>query len=84
MQPQHHNSKIPHITLPDAVIGYVIDAVYEFASKYSLSHGDAANYLAKHGAIDFLTDCYEAEHTLSFADCVDDMATICRNNGGNL
>lgn len=65
-------------------IGYKLDSIYEFASKHGLTNGQAANYLAKFGGIDFLDEFYEIEHTLSFADCIEDLTTICRHNGGNL
>jgi hypothetical protein len=32
----------------------------------------------------FLIECYGAEHTLSLDDAVEDLATVCRNNGGTL
>ena len=45
---------------------------------------DAFNYLYDHNGIEFLIDCYEAEHTLSLDDAVDDLTLVCRNNGGDI
>ena len=32
----------------------------------------------------FLDECYEAEHLLSIEDAINDIAIICKNNGGQL
>jgi hypothetical protein len=45
---------------------------------------NAHNYLSRYGGIDFLVEMYEIEHTLGINDTVEDMARICRNNGGTL
>ena len=34
--------------------------------------------------IDFLIDCYAAEHTLSIEDAVEDIMLLCQKNGGRL
>jgi hypothetical protein len=34
--------------------------------------------------IDFLVDCYDAEHTLSLNDAVDDLTLVCKSNGGSI
>lgn len=65
-------------------LDYVMMAISEFARHYGLTRKDAALYLALHKGIDFIDKHYEVEHTLSFSDCVSDMATVCRNNGGVL
>ena len=56
--------------------------VSAFSSKKGLSQQDAFNYLYEHDGIRFLIDCYEAEHTLSIDDAVDDLSLLCKNNGG--
>lgn len=66
------------------IIDYVMTAILEFASRYSLSVREASNYLNRFKGIDFLMEFYDVEHTLSFNDCVDDLTIICRNNGGEL
>lgn len=42
------------------------------------------NYIRRFKGIDFLTEFYDVEHTLSFNDCVDDLTIVCQNNGGTL
>ena len=56
--------------------------VSAFSEKKGLSPREAFNYLHKHLGIEFLVDCYEAEHTLSLEDAVDDLTLVCKNNGG--
>ena len=42
------------------------------------------DYVMTVKGIDFLTEFYDVEHTLSFNDCVDDLTIVCQNNGGTL
>lgn len=64
------------------LIDYVMTAITEFAAKHALNIVEASNYLVRFKGIDFLTEFYDVEHTLSFNDCVDDLTIVCRNNGG--
>lgn len=64
------------------IIDYVMTAIIEFARRHSLTIREASNYLNRFKGIDFLTESYDVEHTLSFNDCVDDLTVICQNNGG--
>ena len=41
-------------------------------------------YLKRHKGLDFLYECYGAEHLLSLDDAVDDLAVICHRHGGAL
>ena len=41
-------------------------------------------YIADHGGIQFLKEHYDVEHTLSFDEAIDDLETICAQNGGEL
>ena len=41
-------------------------------------------YLYNHKAIKFLKENYEAEHTLSFDNVMEDLSILCRRNGGAL
>lgn len=66
------------------MIDYTLIAIYEFASRYHMDKVVATNYLKKYGGLDFLIECFEAEHTLSFDDWVDDMTTVCRQNGATI
>ncbi|MCD7923970.1 DUF3791 domain-containing protein [Phocaeicola sp.] len=63
-------------------IEYVISCVGAFASKYNLSNSQAYAYLRRFSAIDFLIDCYSAEHTLSIDEAVEDIQAICFRKGG--
>jgi len=50
----------------------------------NISHVNAVNYLYKYKGLDFLIDCFDAEHTLSLSDAVDDLTLVCKNNGGSI
>ena len=65
-------------------IHYFILCVSAFSEKKGLAGRDAFNYLYNYKGIDFLVDCYDAEHTLSLDDAVDDLTLVCKNNGGNI
>lgn len=66
------------------LIDYVMIAIAEFARRYGISVREASNYLNRYKGIDFISEFYDVEHTLSFNDCVDDLTVVCRNNGGGL
>ena len=61
---------------------YIVMCLGMFARQHSLSRREACNYLHRLGGLKFAIDNYEAEHQLSLQDCVDDMAAVCRRNGG--
>ncbi len=65
-------------------IEYIVACVGAFASRFLLSNAQAYAYLRRFTGIDFLIDCYEAEHTLSIDDAVSDLQAICRRNGGRI
>ena len=65
-------------------IRYTVACVNEFARAKSLSKTQAFLYLLEHKALDFLTEFYDVEHTLSFDDAVSDMTMICQKNGGKI
>lgn len=62
----------------------VMAAILEFGRHRKISIRAAATALCGSGGIDFLSEFYDVEHSLSFNDCVDDMTIVCRNNGGTL
>lgn len=64
------------------VIEYVVIAISEFAKRNLMTVRDASNYLLRFKGIDFLEQCYAAEHTLSVNDWVDDVTAVCKRNGG--
>ncbi|MBD5388566.1 DUF3791 domain-containing protein [bacterium] len=71
--------------LPDKdVIDYTMTAIIEFSRYHNLSIREASNYLNRYKGIDFLSEFYDVEHTLSFHDCVEDLTLICQKNGGEI
>ena len=65
-------------------INYLVICIEEFSQRFKISSRDAFNYLEKFGGIRFLIENYEIEHTLSIGEAIDDITTICKNNGGNM
>ncbi len=65
-------------------INYTVACVSEFAGTYGITPKEAFEFLYEYKAIEFLKEHYDIEHTLSFEDAVEDMMTVCRNNGGEL
>lgn len=65
-------------------INFTVACVNEFAQKYNLSAREAFQYLFQFKGIEFIKENYEAEHTLSFQTVLDDLAILCRRNGGML
>lgn len=80
----HRENYRKEIGLSRKVAGFVIACVSEFARAYSLTIKEASNYLKRYKGLDFLILHYEAQHLLSIDDSVDDLAQVCRNNGGEL
>ncbi len=64
------------------VLDYVVVCISEFAERFGMHMKDAYCYLKEYKGLEFLREFYDVEHTLSFEDAVDDLAKICRNNGG--
>ncbi|MCR5125605.1 MAG: DUF3791 domain-containing protein [Treponema sp.] len=65
-------------------IRYTVACVNEFAQSKSLSKRQAFLYLLEHKALDFLSEFYDVEHTLSFEEAVFDMTAVCQKNGGKI
>ncbi len=65
-------------------IRYINMCIVEFGHKFGMPSYMSYNYLKKHKALDFLNECYAAEHTLSLEDALDDMQVISRRNGGTI
>lgn len=63
---------------------YVVACVGAFAQRFNLSNVQAYSYLRRFSGIDFLLDCYEAEHTLSIDDAVVDLQYLCMKEGGRI
>jgi hypothetical protein len=65
-------------------IQYFVLCVSSFAREKGISYTEAYNYIYEYKGIDFLVDCYDAEHTLSLNDAVNDLTQVCKNNGGTI
>lgn len=65
-------------------VTYVIYCINAFARRYHLAAKQAYAYLHRFKGLEFLDECYEAEHQLSIRDAVDDLTIICKRNGGVL
>lgn len=65
-------------------LAYIIAVVSEFASAYSLNTQQAYRYLDRFKGIDFVDKFYNVEHTQTFEDVIEDLAVLCRKNGGAL
>lgn len=74
----------PKVMHGKEVIEYIVTAISEFAKRYVLTIKEASNYLLRFKGIEFLEQCYAAEHTLSVKDWVDDITAICKRNGGRI
>jgi hypothetical protein len=64
------------------ILDYIVVCISEFASRYQIGLKEAYIYLNQYKGLEFLKEFYDVEHTLSFDDAIDDLATICRKNGG--
>jgi hypothetical protein len=65
-------------------IQYYVLCIRAFAAGKNIPDTEAFNYLNMYKGIDFLIDCYDAEHTLSLSDAVEDLTLVCKNNGGTI
>lgn len=66
------------------LLDYMVVCISEFASKYGMHMRDAYIYLNENKGIEFLKEFYDVEHTLSFEDVLNDLASVCARNGGQL
>ncbi len=64
------------------VLDYIVVCINKFADRYKMHIRESYIYLSRYKGIEFLKEFYDAEHTLSFEEVLDDLAAICRKNGG--
>ena len=62
------------------MINYRVVCVNDSADRHGLTCADTFDYLMRTKGLDFLEDCYEAEHTLSLDDALDDLDAVCKRN----
>lgn len=74
----------PKTTHSKEVIEYIVAVISEFAKRNVLTVKEASNYLLRFKGIDFLEQCYPAEHTLSVNDWIEDVTIVCKRNGGGI
>ena len=65
-------------------IGFTVACVNEFANKHNLSAKEAFQYLFQFKGIAFIKENYDVEHTLDFETVLEDLAILCKKNGGTL
>lgn len=65
-------------------LDFTIALIAEFAATYKLKQKQAFNYLNRFQGMQFLHKHYNVLHTQSFEDVIENLATVCRNNGGQL
>ena len=63
---------------------FIVACVGEFALRYGLSNPASYSYLRRFSGIEYLLKHYEAEHTLSIDEVVDDLQVLCQRNGGKV
>ena len=66
------------------LINYIVICINEFARQCKLTSRDSYLYLRDYKGIDFLMENYEAEHTVSLDDVIEDLKQICIKNGGDI
>lgn len=62
------------------MIDYMVVCVNDYADRHGLSLSDSFDYLLRNKGLSFIEDCYEAEHTLSLDDTLEDLEAICKRN----
>ena len=58
-------------------LNYIVACVDLFAEKKQMQLSDAYSLLYSNDAIAFLEECYDAEHTLSFDEVLEDLEHLC-------
>lgn len=66
------------------IINYIVICINEFSKQSNITSKEAYKYLRDFKGIEFLKENYEAEHTVSLDDAIEDLKQICNNNGGNI
>lgn len=62
------------------IINYLVVCVNDFADRHGYTLAESFDYLSKYKGLEFLEDCYDAEHTLSLDDALDDIESVCKKN----
>lgn len=62
------------------MINYLVVCVNDYADRHGLARSVSFDYLRRNKGLAFLEDCYEAEHTLSLDDALEDLDAVCKRN----
>ncbi|MBO5005172.1 MAG: DUF3791 domain-containing protein [Clostridia bacterium] len=68
----------------EKILNYLVICIDEFAKQKVISRSESYSYLKKYKGLEFLNECYEAEHTVSLNDAIEDLTEICKRNGGTI
>jgi len=66
------------------MIDYMVVCVNDYADRHGFAFADSFDYLRTHKGLEFLEECYDAEHTLSLDDALEDLENVCKRNEGIL
>jgi len=66
----------------DDKVSFIAFIIPAFAEAYKMNVQEAYRYLKKYGGIDFLMEHWWALHTDNVLYTLDDIYTICHQNGG--
>jgi len=67
-------------TMNRNVLDYMVVCVNDYADRHGLNYVDSFDYLCRNQGLAFLQECYEAEHTLSLDDVLEDLDAVCKRN----
>lgn len=80
----HREIYLKHMSENKQKVAYFVVCIRDFGVSHQLTPKEAYSYLDRHKGLQFLIECYEAEHTLSIEDAIADMTAVCKRNGGRL
>jgi len=64
------------------MINYMVVCVNDYADRHGYAFADSFDYLRHNKGLEFLEECYDAEHTLSLDEALEDLESICKRNEG--
>jgi len=64
------------------MINYMVVCVNDYAERHGCEFVDSFDYLRNNKGLEFLEECYDAEHTLSIDEALEDLECVCKRNEG--
>jgi len=64
------------------MINYMVVCVNDYADRHGYAFADSFDYLCRNKGLEFLEECYDAEHTLSLDEALEDLESVCKRNEG--